>query len=405
MSHRVLRGALACVILLAMSGALAARASADARIDLVPERAAPWRAERLIAPFRAATRGPRELRVITEPPGARLALAYARGGIEQRSASGIAPLELRLPSLANTAPGDSLTIRAEQDGFAPRELVLGASVVGPELRIVLARLPNRVLAVSLLELGDRARLTLVSEQPLDARLANSEQGWRLVLPEVALDARFETALAAIHGATVASATASLLARDVRVELTRGGADAGRELRMTTGVEPVRALHRFTLEWVPADGGAASLAAARKAVAGHAIGDRRGCGAEFDRALRAALEPAELSRALAPCGAFTDAFLSIALERLAESSANGEVTLRDGSRVTLARPLERERILAQPADVLGMLDVLRSLAASLAQGGALQPALHAWLAPELSAAEFAAAFERAASAEARCGAQP
>ncbi len=405
MSHRVLRDAFARAILLALSGAFAARASADARIDLVPHRSAPWRAERLIAPFRAATRGPRELRVTTEPAGARLALAYARDGIEQRSASGVAPLELRLPSLANTAPGDSLTIRAEQDGFAPREVVLAASVAGPELRIVLARLPNRILAVSLLELGDRARLTLISEQPLDARFTNSEQGWRLVLPGVALDARFETALAAIHGATVASATASLLARDVRLELTRGGADGGREVRMTTGVEPVRALHRFALDWVPADGGAASLAAARTAVAAHGIGDRRGCGAEFDRALRAALDPAELSRALAPRGAFTDAFLPLALERLAELSANGEITLRDGSRATLARPLERERILAQPADVLGLLDVLHSLAASLAKEGAVQPALHAWLAPELSEAEFAAAFERAASAKARCDAQP
>ena len=399
MSQRVVRPRATQVVALLLA-LLALRASAEERIDLVPERPAAWRAERLIAPFRAATRGPRLLRIDTEPSGALLELAYVRDGAQQRHARGVAPLVLLLPSLAHTGAGDTLAVRAELLGFEPRELEFAASRTASELRVSLARLPNHLLAASLLELGDRARLTLISEEPLAARLAASERGWRLVLPRVALDERLTAALAGIHGETVRSATASSLAGDVKIELMRGAAGELREIRLATRAEPVRGLHHFSLDWVSADGGAATLAAAHRALAA----DAPRCGLEFDRALREALDSAELSRALAPSGAFTDALLTLAIEQLAASSASGEVLMRDGSRIALARPLERDRVLAQPADALGLLAALRSLADSLAPRGTAQSALHAWLAPELSAERFAAAFELALAAEARCASE-
>ncbi len=396
MSQRVVRPRTTQGIALLLA-LFALRASAEERIDLVPEHPAAWRAERLVAPFRAATRGPRVVRIDTEPSGALLELAYVRDGAQQRHARGVAPLVLLLPRLAHTGAGDSLTVHAELLGFEPRDVEFPATRTASELRVALARLPNQLLAASLLELGDRARLTLISERPLEARVTASERGWRLVLPRVALDERLTAALAEVHGETVRSATASSLAGDVKVELTRGAAGELREIRLATRAEPVRELHQFSLDWVPADGGAATLAAARRALAA----DAPRCGLEFDRALRDALDPAELSRALVPSGAFTDALLTLAIEQLAARSASGELLLRDGSRIAPARPLERERVLAQPADALGLLALLRSLTASLAPPGTGQSALRAWLAPELSAERFAAAFEQALAAEARC----
>jgi hypothetical protein len=153
--------------------------------------------------------------------------------------------------------------------------------------------------------------------------------------------------------------------------------------------------------VPRDGGADAVQRARAALAALGTGDVSGCAASFDAALRDALDPAALARALAPRGAFTDPYLRAAMKRLGEISPGGRIAMRDGSTLLPGSALELAAAMSQPSDALGFLALLRSFVTRLKGAGAVASTLQGLIAPELAPEAFAAALRGAEAAEARC----
>jgi hypothetical protein len=400
-SRLAFRAACAALALFACPGAGFA---GEARVELAPARAPAWRLSRALEALREGARQPRELRIETSPPGARLALAYVREGTELAHAVGVAPLVAILPGTARVGPNDRIALRAELGGFAPAEAMLDLAQLAPSVRLALTPLPGKLLAVSLLELGGRARLVLTSDRALDARLAETQRGVRLVLANVAVEGAVAGRLAALRGATIARAKARAVGPDWVVELTQPPGE-NRTPRLTRRDASLREASQLALEWLPADRGSAALAAAERALAGAAGDALAPCAAAFERALATSLGDETVARALAPSGAFTDAYVALALGYLAAASPDGALALRDGTRIALDGDAARALAHTRAADVRGALASVRAIAAALAPPGESERALHAWLAPEWSPEGFAAALGGATQAEAACRAAP
>ncbi len=383
---------------------VAARVAGDERVRLVPERAPVWRVSRVFDSLRDGSREPRELRIETVPAGAVLELAYLRDGSQLARAAGVAPLVVVLPSSGRRAAQDRIQVRAERAGFEVREVALALRDASPRLRIELAPSPRRLLAVSLLELGDHAWLEWIGDRPIEARLTRSKRGWRVALANVVLDEDFAERLDGVRGAAIARVDVMVAGSDLLLELTRGRHE-DREPRLVRRSEAVRAASHLALEWLPADRGAATRERARAAL--DALDRELGgtCSDAFESALTEALGLETLARSLAPGVGFTDAFVALAIERLAARSPSGEVALRDGSRVRLDGRIARDRVGSQAAEVRGVLVAVRALAKALAPVGDAPRALHAWLAPELAPQAFATGYSRALAAEANCRARP
>ncbi|HEY8122824.1 MAG TPA: hypothetical protein VII78_15990 [Myxococcota bacterium] len=403
MLRRLVRFRALGALALTLTALLSVAAIAEERVALVPERPPPWRISRALAGLRDGARAARELRVETAPPGAQLELAYLRDGAQLALARGVAPLVALLPAAALTGDGDRVVVRAQLPGFAEREIDQAALRAESTLRIALTPLPAGLRAISLLELADRSRLTLRSDRPLGARLTPTEQGWRLVLADAAFDARIEAAVAGLRGNAIEGAALKPVASDVMLELTIR--EDGRELRLAQESEPVRGVGRLSLEWLPADGGAGALARVHRALARLGARSLDACAESFERTLCDALGSQALARALAPSGAFSDAYVVLALERLAALSPRGEIALRDGSRLRIDGSAARALAVARAPEVRGLLVALRELSAALAPAGASEAALQAWIAPESARDEFVAAYARAVQAEASCRALP
>jgi len=375
-------------------------ASAEERVALAPERAPPRSASRVLASLRDGAREPRELHIETAPPGAQLELAYLRAGAPLAHARGAAPLVATLPSPALTGEDDRIRVRAELAGYAPHELALDARELSGRVRVELAPLPRRLLAGSLLELGEHSRLELISDRALAARLVRTQSGWRIVLADVAASDDVRARLEALRGEAVASVRVRVVGTDWIVELTQASGER-RSPRMTRKEETVRSASHLALEWLPEGGEERALARARDALAGLDADDLGSCGAAFEDGVAASLGRETLARSLAPSGAFTDAYVALALDALAAASPRAELVLRDGSRVVPSSQLARAGVAARAAEVRNLLVAVRALTESLAPRGDSQRALHAWLAPERTPEDFAASYERAADAEARC----
>ena len=127
----------------------------------------------------------------------------------------------------------------------------------------------------------------------------------------------------------------------------------------------------------------------------------GCALEFDRSLREALDPADLARALAPRGAFTDPFLRAAMKRLGELSPKGVVSLIDGSSYLVAAPIELMAAMNQASEVRAYLSLLRQFVAELEPEVYRRETLRGLIASEIGPAHFIEALDRAEASERRC----
>jgi hypothetical protein len=373
--------------------------AAEPRASLVPERAPAFRASRVFESLRSGSRAPRALRIEVIPGGAQLELAYLRDGVQLARVAGAAPLDVDVPGRALIGKSDRVVLRAELDGYAPAELTLDARELGWRVRVELARLPRSLLDVSLLELGRYARLELFADGALEARLAPTADGWRLVLAEVAFTPNAAAALASLAGGAIA-----------RAELRVVGVDSILELATSEPREPPRLLRRdealrprgqLALEWLPEDASAAPTDDARRALASLTSEAFDPCGAAFERELTSALGQDTIARSLASKGTLSEALLIAALKRLAALAPDGALALRDGSRIFVDTPLGERAALLRASEVRGALVALRTLTAALAPQGAAARSQRAWLAPERPQREFAAILARAAQAEARC----
>jgi hypothetical protein len=123
--------------------------------------------------------------------------------------------------------------------------------------------------------------------------------------------------------------------------------------------------------------------------------------EFDSVLRERLDPADLARALAPSGSFTDPYLRAAMRRLGEVSEGGRVTLLDGSQYAPSSPLELAAASSQAGQAVGYLALLRRFVELLEPEPQRAVALRSLVAPAMGAAEFEEALAGARAAERAC----
>jgi len=396
---------LVCLLVAAM-----ARAEELETVELIPDDRAGWSARDLFAPISGLLRGDpgywydaREIEVRTTPPGAALDLFYVRSNFQKGYEQADAPALLVLPSRIEAGRRDSITIRAFMDGYRQKEVSVRVRSGEEKIVIDLEPLANSLVAVTHLYLADRASLGFLTKEALTFRVQNREQGYSVVLLQTGNTPEATGGMKGVHGALVASLRAQQLGEDlvVRVGLTDRARDASVALRSRQGYDPVRRLHNFSLDVVPEDGGATSVRRAHAALARVEPQQVSGCAARFDGVLREQLEPAALARALAPQGAFTDAYLRAAMKRLGEVSPGGAVVLIDGTTYRTSIPLELVAAVSQAAEAKGYLALLRHFVEELEPPLYRRGTLRGLIAPEVSPAGFETMMDEAEAAEQRC----
>lgn len=410
--------AVSACLLVAHAPAPAARAQADGPppsgyevVELIPDDKAGITPGHLFSPITSLFRGGpdhwygrRSVVIETTPPDADLELFYVRRSFQKGYERAVAPAEVVLPSRNSAGKRDVLTIRASLDGYQPKELSLPIRSDEDRVLIELEPLANLLVAVDQRYFVDRLALGLLTQEKPTLRVQQREGGFTVILVGTGNRPEALSSLQGMQNALVKQMRAQQLGEDLmlRIELSDRARELGIELRSREGHDPVRRLHRYSLDFAPPDRGAdavqRTLAALQQVSAAHV----RGCRAErFDSLLHERLDPAALARALSPSGSFIDPVLRAALKRLGELSG-GSVELGDGSSFRSAVPLELEAALAQAAEVRGYLAMLGALVDELERPASRVETLRGLIAPELPLAEFSALHAAAESAARSCG---
>jgi hypothetical protein len=370
-------------------------------VVLVPDDRASWRFRNLFAWLRPGHNyGERTVTVETSPPGAMLDLFYIRSNFQKRYEQAAAPVRIKLPTRVQAGPRDAVVIRAFLEGYRQRETSLRVKSGQERVRLELDPLPNTLVAASHTYFAGRASLAFLTRESLQVRVQEGERGFNVILAETARGP--DVHLEGLASPLVEAVEGLQLGEDLLVRVTtRGDADAGVDLRSRQSLDELRDLYVYSVEMVPADGGVAAVQRARSALARLDAARTSGCAARFDEALREALEPAALSRALAPRGSFTDPYLRAAMKRLGELAADQQIAMLDGSRFHASSPIELTAAMSQPGEARGFLALLRAFVAELEPPEHRAATLRSLVAPEVDAAAFADVLARAEAAEARC----
>ncbi len=385
---------LACLALDGPPPAMAADPQGAQRIVLKPEDRAGWSPTQLFGSMRPDYHSDRTLKVETSPPGATLDLFYVRASFQKRYEQAQAPVLLELPTRAEAGKRDSVTIRAFLPGH--RIETRQVDVKGGEERVLIELHPldNTLVSVAHTYFAGRAGLSLLLRTPAQVRVRKAEQGFSLVLAQTAVEPSATEVLGGLRSPLLAGASVQQLGEDLLVKVTLPGGVTGAdlELRSREQADPVRGLHRFTVDMIPRGQADAGVTRARTALAQIGGGDVTGCNATFDSALRRALDREALARALAPRGDFTDPYLRAALRRLGEVSPGGAIALEDGVRYRPGVPLELAAAASQAVSARGYLALPEPYR---------DEALRSLVAPELQPAAFDRVLARARAAEAGC----
>jgi hypothetical protein len=393
--------------LLAIGLVAAPAAVAREVVELIPEQVASVSATHIFAPITGFFMGghgywysAREIEIDTVPPGATLDLFYVRASFQKGYEQAEAPIKLVLPSRVEADKRDSVTIRALLDGYQQKEVRVPVRSRQEKVVIELEPLANQLIAVTQRYFAGRASLAFLTREALTFRVQQRDDGFSVILTGTA---ETDAARGTIEGASsplVSSLQARQIGQDLLVRAVLADAARGTTVRSRQDFDAVRDVHTFALDLVPADGGAQAVQRAKAALGRIAPRDVAGCGLAYDAALREQLEPAALTRALAPDGSFTDPYLREAMKRLGELSPNGRLTLTDGSTFLAAAPIELMAASSRAAEVVGYLVMLRAFVAELERPDDLRPTLRGLLAPELAVERFdgiaAAADEREAA---------
>lgn len=394
---------LGIALALGAAGGAPGLAGAEDVVHLAPEDKAAWSPGKLFSWLRPGHNfGERRIRVETTPPGAMLDLFYVRANFQKAYEQARAPVTIVLPKRVEATDRDSVTIRAFLEGYRQKEANVRVHDSRDHVLLELEPLPNTLVSVSLVGFGGRSALGFLTEVPAEVRIQKARSGFRVILNETALGPGVAESLAGLRGPGIAGVLAQQVGNDLLVSVDL--ADPQGEppvLRQRVGRDPVRDLHVFTVDLLPADGGVAAVEAARAALQRIRPEDVTGCALAFEDALRAELDPSELARALAPRGAFTDPYYRAAMRRLGELSPAGVVAMADGARYHTAIPLELSAALSDAAAARGYLALLRAWVRELEPPDSRDFALRSLLAPEMPPEDFARALARAREAEARC----
>jgi hypothetical protein len=376
----------------------------------VPEERASWSLTNVFAPITGLLLGGpgywyerRRIEIETTPPGALLDLFYVRRSFQKGYVQAESPVTVLLPSRIEAGPRDALVVRAGSDGYRHHEQSVRIRSRETRIEIQLEPVANRLVAVAHVGLAGRATLEFLTEEPLAFRMQRAGSGSSLILPQTAaLDGARES-LEGVRSPLIDSLVPQQLGEDlvVRIGLSRRAKDGSYELRSRQGEDAARGLHVFAVDLVPADGGAGAVESARAALARIDAADVAGCSADFDAALRGALDPEQLARALAPRGAFTDPFLRAALQRLGEVSPGGAIELLDGTSYRASVPLELAAAAAEPAQARGYLALLRRFVSELEPAEYRRESLRGLVSPELARPAFDRALDAAEASERSC----
>lgn len=383
--------------------ASAADASSAQRIVLKPEDRAGWSPTQIFGAMRPDYHSVRTLKVETSPPGATLDLFYVRASFQKRYEQAQAPVLLELPTRAEAGKRDSVTIRAFLPGHRIETRHVPVKGSEDQVLIELHPLDNTLVSVAHTYFAGRAGLSLLLRTAASVRVQKAEQGFSLILAQTAGDRAAEAVLGGLRSPLLAEASAQQLGEDLllKVKLPDGVTGAGLELRSREQADPVRGLHRFTVDMIPRGQADAGVARARAALGEIGTGDVTGCAAAFDSSLRRSLDREALARALAPRGDFTDPYLRAALRRLGEVSPGGAIQLEDGTRYRPGVPLELAAAASQAASARGYLALLRQWVRLLEPEAYRSEALRSLVAPEMQPDDFARALARARAAEGSC----
>lgn len=385
-----------------LAGAFVAPAPAFAleTVDLVPDDRASWRPSSLFAWLRPGHNyGERTITVETSPPGAMLDLFYIRANFQKRYEQAEAPARIVLPPRVEAGPRDAVMIRAFHEGFRQRQVSVRVSSDQDRVRLELEPLPNALVSASHTYFGGRGSLSFLTKEPLRVRVQDRDRGFSVILAETALGE--DVALDGFESALVSDVKALQLGEDLLVEVTTAEGAGELELRSRQSLDQLRNLHVYSVELVPADGGVAAVERARQALAGIETVEVSGCAARFDEVLRESLDPADLSRALTPSGAFTDPYLRAAMKRLGEVSPRGAVAMLDGATYRTTSPIELAAAMSQPGEAMGYLALLRAFVDALEPPAHREATLRGLIAPEVGAERFSELLAAAEAAERRC----
>jgi hypothetical protein len=379
-------------------------------IDMQPEGKKSFGARNLAAPIGSLFRGTgywykeREIAVDTTPSGGFVDLFYVRSNFQKRFEQGQAPLTVILPPRINTKQRDSLTIRAYREGYRQKSISIPVTSDSSKVVIDLDPLPNTLDALSHRYFAGRSALTFLTKESLTFRLQEAPAGITVILTETAKSAEVGAALDGVRSPLIEGAFAQQLGEDlvVNIDFSEMAADGRSQVRSREGFDAPRALHAFTLDIVPAAGGAETVAKAQAAIARLERADVSGCALVFDSLLREQLDRGALSRALTPRGSFTDPYLRAAMRRLGElKPGDGFVELDGGERFRPAVPIELELVLSRAGEVRGYLALLRQLVAQLESEAYRQETFRSLVAPELDPQSFGVILEKADQAERTC----
>jgi hypothetical protein len=328
-----------------------------------------------------------------------LDLFYVRASFQKRYEQAESPATVVLPSRVEAGKRDTVTIRALLDGYRQEEVRVRVRSRQKKVVIELSPLPNSLLAVTHTYLAGRASLGFLTTEALTFRMQQRGDGFSLVLTETGMGSEAEATITGVSSPLVKSLRAQQLGEDLVIRIARAG--DGIDVRSRQGFDPVRGVHTFALDLVPADGGAEAVARAKAALARIRSEDVSGCALAYEGALREQLEAAALSRALAPDGSFTDPYLREAMKRLGQLSPGGAVTLTDGSKFRTSAPIELMAAASQSAEAVGYLAMLRKFVAELEPPGSQRQTLRGLVAPELGVERFDAITDIADARERSC----
>jgi len=370
-------------------------------VVLVPQDRASWRASSVFNVVRPQhSYGERFIEVETTPPGAMLDLFYIRSNFQKRYEQATAPVKVVLPTRAEAGPRDAVMIRAFMEGYRQREVSVRVASDQDHVLLELDPLPNALVAATQVYLAGRASVAFLTKEALTVRVQDRSDGFDVILAETAKGKDVD--LAGMESPLVRHVEALQLGEDLMVRVrTNPGAKRGYELRSRQTRDELRDLYVYSVEMVPPDGGVAAVQRARAALAGIGPEDVSGCALAWDSALREALDPAALGRALAPRGAFTDPYLRAAMKRLGEVSPGHQIRMLDGSRFHGSSAIELAAAMSQAGDAKGYLAVLRAFARKLEAPRYQLETLRGLVAPEMENAVFLEAIGSADAAEARC----
>ncbi len=388
------------LLLLAAAGWPAAEVSET--VVLTPDRKASWHPSRMFAFLRPGRNyGERSIRVQTTPSGATLDLFYIRANFQKRYEQAEAPAKVVLPNRAAAGPRDAITIRAFAEGYRQKEVSIRVSSSQDEVLIELDPLPNTLMAVSHTYFAGRASLAFLTQEPLTVRVQNQGRSFNVILAETAKSPEVSDSLDGIRSPLVQGVESLQLGEDLLVRVKTPFEEDELQLRARQSREELRDLYVYSVDMIPADGGVETVTRARRVLAEITAADVAGCAAVFDDSLRAALDPASLSRALAPKGSFTDPYLRAAMKRLGEVSPGGRISMTDGSKFNPINPIELAAAMSQPAEARGYLALLRTFVDEFEGGEHSVEALRSLFAPEIGPTRFGRILEEAKTAERSC----